>query len=141
MTELWLRAEEALAEAKILLAAGRPNGAISRAYHAAFTAVRVIVTQRTGAQPEQLRRHAAVLKMFSEHFIGPGLIDREFGRGLRHLFSDRASADYDGPRLNTEDACRAVDFAGRLLLATAPFVARPSRPARPIDEAPGRGPP
>ncbi len=31
---------KALAEARILLAAGRPNGSISRAYYAAFTAVR-----------------------------------------------------------------------------------------------------
>ncbi len=136
MTELWLRAEEALTEARILLAAGRPNGAISRAYYAAFTAVRVIVTQRTGARPEELRRHAAVLKMFSEHFIAPGLIDREFGRGLRHLFSDRASADYDGPRLTAEDAGKAVDFAERLLLATAHFVAGPSDTAQSGDDPP-----
>lgn len=134
MTELWLRAEEALAEAKLLLAAGRPNGAISRAYYAAFTAVRVIVMQRAGARPEDLRRHAAVLKMFSEHFIAPGLIDREFGRGLRHLFSDRASADYDGPRLTAEDAGKAVDFAERLLLATTPFVAKSSSAAGPDDD-------
>jgi uncharacterized protein (UPF0332 family) len=136
MTELWLRAEEARAEARILLAAGRPNGAISRAYYAAFTAVRVIVTQRTGARPEELRRHAAVLKMFSEHFIALGLIDREFGRGLRHLFSDRASADYDGPRLTAEDAGKAVDFAERLFLATAHFVVGPSDTAQRGDDPP-----
>lgn len=136
MTELWLRAEEALAEARILLAAGRPNGAISRAYYAAFTAVRVIVTQRTGARPEELRRHAAVLKMFSEHFVAPGLIDREFGRGLRHLFSDRASADYDGPRLSAEDAGKAVDFAERLLRVTAPFVATASGAVHPDGDPP-----
>ncbi|MFH6784112.1 MULTISPECIES: HEPN domain-containing protein [Methylobacterium] len=45
VTELRLRAEEALAEARILLAAGRPNGAINRAYYAAFTAARVIVAR------------------------------------------------------------------------------------------------
>ncbi|WP_407518731.1 HEPN domain-containing protein [Methylobacterium oryzisoli] len=128
MTELWLRAEEALAEARILLAAGRPNGAISRAYYAAFTAVRVIVTRRTGARPEQLRRHAAALKMFSEHFISTGLIDREFGRGLRHLFSDRASADYDGPRLTPDDAGKAVAFAERFIAAAAPFATQPPEP-------------
>lgn len=119
MSDLWEKALEAAEEARALMRADLPNGAISRAYYAVFTAARALLLSRLAVEEDQIRRHAAVLKLFSEHVIRPGLMPAEFGKELRNLFEDRADADYSTTRLSREEAQRAMAFMERFVQRSA----------------------
>lgn len=117
MSMLWERAVEAAEEARLLLQEGYPNGAISRAYYAVFTAARALLVDSTGYDEADIRRHSAVLRIFSDRFVKTGLFDRDVGRRFHDLSQERADADYRPLRLKEEDARDAVAFMERFLSA------------------------
>ncbi len=113
--ELWEKAIESAVEARSLLGLNLPTGATSRAYYAIFTAARVVLAEQKGLQICDLRRHATVLRLFSEHFVRPELVDAELGRAIRRLFERRASADYDSPRTAMEQARNTLSVMEQFL--------------------------
>ncbi len=119
MNPLWNKAAEAAEEAKALIGAEMPNGATSRAYYAAFTAARALLVDMIGCEEADLRRHAAVHKLFSEHVIKPGLVRADLGRELRKLFAERARADYTGSNVSLDRAKKALAFMDEFIAATA----------------------
>jgi uncharacterized protein (UPF0332 family) len=119
VNDLWDKALRAAQEARALSAADLPNGAVSRAYYAAFTATRALLVQKIGLDPAKVRRHVAVHKLCSEHLVQPGLLSPELGRDLRALFGDRADADYSTTNLSREDADRAIAVMERFLRQAA----------------------
>jgi uncharacterized protein (UPF0332 family) len=125
MNPLWDKAAEAADEARALVRLDMPNGATSRAYYAAFTAARALLVDLTGFEEADLRRHAAVHKLFSEHVIKPGLLAADLGRELRKLFAERARADYTGSMVSLERAKKALDFMEQFLEAAAAVRAGP----------------
>lgn len=124
MSGLWQKALEAAEEARLLLRQEHPNGAVSRAYYAAFSAARVLLIEKAGLEQSDLRRHSAVLRMFSERFVKTGLIPAELGRGLRHLFDARASADYDEAPIANEEAATSVEMMDRFVSAASALLAQ-----------------
>jgi uncharacterized protein (UPF0332 family) len=123
--ELWDKALEAAKEARALHAAKLPNGTVSRAYYAAFTAARALLVSKAGIDVTKIRRHAAVHKLCSEHLVRPGLLSPELGRDLRALFEDRADADYSTTSVSREDAQHAIAVMDRFLSEAATLLGQP----------------
>ncbi|HEY8566460.1 MAG TPA: HEPN domain-containing protein [Beijerinckiaceae bacterium] len=121
MSDLWAKVDDAAEEARILQRSGMTNGVVSRSYYACFTAARALVVERLSAEESDFRRHAAVLRRFSELFVKTGEIETELSRGLRLLFEDRADADYADQRSTLDEALEALAFMERFLAAVKPL--------------------
>lgn len=117
MSSLWDLVDDAAAEARDLMRLGRYRGAISRGYYAVFSAARALLVEHTSFEEADIRRHAAVHKLFSEHLVGPGRMPAEFGSGLRRLSAKRANADYHGPSVEESQASETLAFMERFLEA------------------------
>jgi len=84
------RAHEALADADLLMAASRWNGALNRLYYAAFYAARAtLALKRLDSS-----RHSGVIALFQEHFVKTGAVRTEFARALPQAFARRQRSDY-----------------------------------------------
>jgi uncharacterized protein (UPF0332 family) len=83
-------AEEELEAARTLLAAGLARVALSRAYFAAFHAVRALLYSE-GLEP---RTHQGVQHLFNTHFLRTGRYAASSARLLARLQKFREEADY-----------------------------------------------
>jgi uncharacterized protein (UPF0332 family) len=101
----------------LLVAKGHPDGGTSRAYYAVLTAARALLVERLSIEPSEIRRHSAVLRLFSEHFVQSGLLPRETGRRVALLAEERAEADYTTNFREIEQAQAALDFMEAFLAA------------------------
>lgn len=83
-------AAEALADAELLLKAGRYRSAANRLYYAAFyAAVTVLLTKRL-----EYSKHSGVIAFFDREFIRTGLLPRDYSRTLHQAFNERQQDDY-----------------------------------------------
>ena len=84
------QAREALADAKLLLDAGRYRAVANRLYYACFyAAVAALLTRRL-----QYSKHAAVIAFFDREFIRSGQLPKEYSRTLHRAFNERQQDDY-----------------------------------------------
>ncbi len=83
------------------------NMAASRAYYAMFTAARVLLSDIAGLDLERIRSHAAVLRLFSAHFVRAGRCDRELGRAFSRA-SQLRTADYELQSVGRAEAEAAI---------------------------------
>lgn len=112
------RGREELHAAHVLLEAGFPSQALSRAYLAAFHAASAALAT-VGEKP--LTR-TGVISAFGRRVVREGGLDHEVGRGLRRLFDDRDYVDYRLGEAPAEEARSALADAERLLDATAQWI-------------------
>lgn len=120
---LLAKADQALADAKLLVENGRAEGAVSRAYYAAFDAARAALILK-GEEP---RSHAGVLTRFSYHFIRTGQIAKKTGGILATAETLRNRADYDAfAAFETEAAGDLVRDVNRFVEAVRQLVAADS---------------
>jgi uncharacterized protein (UPF0332 family) len=119
MSSLWTLVDDSAAEARDLMRLGRYRGVISRSYYAVFTAARALLVEQAGFEEGDVRRHAAVHKLFSEHVVQRGLISSDLASGLRRLSTKRADADYHGPSVGEKEAAEALGFMEQFLEAAA----------------------
>jgi uncharacterized protein (UPF0332 family) len=115
MSMLWEKALEAAEEARLLFQEGHPNGTLSRAYYAVFTAARALLVVSAGYDEADIRRHSAVLRIFPDQFVKTGLVDRDVGRRFHDLSQERANADYHPLSVSEDDAKDAIEFMERFL--------------------------
>jgi len=115
MSELWNKALEAADDARLLLREGRFNGASNRAYYAMFNAARALLIERHGADALDVKRRATVLRLFSRHFIEPGLFEARFGAILRRVSEARRVADYDEMPVTKHEAQQIVQAMDEFL--------------------------
>ncbi|MGO9308815.1 MAG: HEPN domain-containing protein [Spirochaetia bacterium] len=85
------KAEQKLAVARRLLASGDFDDSVSRAYYAAFHAVRALLLT-AGQNPAT---HHGAVTLFNLFFIKTGKFERELGRFFTNLKDDRETADYE----------------------------------------------
>lgn len=116
--QLLARGREELRAAQVLLDAGFPSQALSRAYLAAFHAASAALAT-VGEKP--LTR-TGVISAFGRRVVREGGLDHEVGRGLRRLFDDRDYVDYRLAEAPAEEARSAIGDAARLLDATAQWI-------------------
>ena len=118
MRDVRTKAKSAADQARILLDAGRPDGAASRAYYAMFDAARVALAT-IAPELAEAKTHATILRRFSKHIVLERNLDSELGRMLRRAFEARLLADYQGPSVPKERAALMVDEEERFIAAIA----------------------
>lgn len=128
MNIFWQKAVAASMDAQTLLEGGRYDGAANRAYYAMFNGVRAFLNEHAALDVLDIRRHSAVLRLFSLHAVKSGLVDRELSRAINEGFELRAVADYADEVVTAVEAAEAVGLMSRLLVALEPFIAD-SRPS------------
>ena len=128
---LWLKAHDALRGARLLLDAGDADGAASRAYYAAFDAVRCALREHSGVPQDESRKHSTVIEQFSRHFVLTGLVSRDLGRRLNRAFELRAMADYSDEAISEQHALDAIDTAQAIMDAIASHLPNLPRPLQP----------
>lgn len=85
------RADDSMAEAKLLADQGYYNTAINRLYYACYyMSIALLLKKNIQAQT-----HSGVKTMISLHFVTKGIIPRDIGKALGVLFERRQSGDYD----------------------------------------------
>ena len=122
MTGFWEKALQAAGEARFLLEAARYDAAANRAYYAMFNAARSCLEAKTDLDVIGIRRHSAVLQLFSLHIVKPGLADADLAAGLKEVFDARAIADYDREHIPADEARELVALMDRMLSAAASLV-------------------
>ena len=115
------KAAAKLAVARRLRAAGDHDDAVSRAYYAAFHAVRALLV----SAGQTATTHHGAVTLFNLLFVKTGRIGREVGRYFANLKDDRESVDYD-LFADADDAqsAAAVEEAEKLLVATQTYLKR-----------------
>ncbi|MCL4552797.1 MAG: HEPN domain-containing protein [Candidatus Marsarchaeota archaeon] len=84
------RAEESLAEARLLLDGGYLIGTVNRVYYGCFYAVSALLF----TEGLTSSKHSGVISAFDRHWIKTGRLPLEAGRLYRTLFELRQEGDY-----------------------------------------------
>lgn len=85
------RSRECLEEAQLMLENDKHYGTCNRAYYAVFEASRAILAA-VGISPS--KTHRGLSKLFYEHIVKQGLIDKETANILKKTEQLRIKADY-----------------------------------------------
>ncbi len=116
--ELLVKADRALASAKLLLDSGDVDGACNRAYYAMFDAARAALLSINAPVPAEVARtHSGLIAAFSLHLVKSGRIAIEHGRSLNKVEDLRLIADYRGGPVSLENAAWALEQASSFLAA------------------------
>ena len=119
MSAFWDKSREMAEEARVLFGAGHFNGAANRAYYAMFNAARAALEVETQLNFAEIRRHSAVLRLFSRHLVRTGLIDRELNAAINEAFEIRAIGDYEKTSVSEKQAAEMIGLMERVLSAVA----------------------
>jgi uncharacterized protein (UPF0332 family) len=111
--EAWLaKADDALADAAILLSRESLTGTINRCYYAMFYAAYAIILQ----DGLELHKHSAVISHIHREYVKPGRISKELGRALLTAFDRREEADYHAMvRFSLKDVSSLLEQARRFV--------------------------
>jgi uncharacterized protein (UPF0332 family) len=123
--DLWAKALNAAASARLLLGRGYGSGATSRAYYAMFNAARALLWLRDGIEPSDSKKHATTIRRFSERFVKTGLVPIELGRLLNEAAEARFIADYDEADVEAPVAKQRIEVMDRFLDALAKLKDQP----------------
>lgn len=105
----WVRAQQTLRAAELLVREGFPEDAVSRTYYSILHAARAALCV-CGVVTES---HAGARRMFGKHLVLSGAIEREWARYLGESLDDRLAADYDiGTSCSVEQAREECTRAG-----------------------------
>lgn len=85
------KSEQFLEDASVLVAQERYEGAVNRAYYAAFTVIRAILF----FEGIFAKTHSGVHTKFRELFIKTNKVDIEYSEQLSELADQRQRVDYD----------------------------------------------
>lgn len=126
------RARTELEAARLLVAHGYADAAVSRAFHAAFRAAEtaLLVLGETRAE------HSDVVSAFVRRVVRERALDPEAGRLLRSLFNRRALADHSDAPAPAAEAGAALADAEFVVDAVAHWLAEPALSSPPD---PGEG--
>ena len=96
----WIsKIERTLATSRADLEGGWLEGALNRAYYAAFYAAKALLATRG----LDAKKHKGVAALMNEHFGASELLPREAMRDLRKLLAARMDSDYEAaPALSAE---------------------------------------
>jgi len=85
------RAEETLAEARLLAERHHWNAVVNRLYYACFYAVLALFAQKGLTSS----KHSGVRSLFNIHFVKTGSLSKEIAGTYNDLFERRQEGDYD----------------------------------------------
>jgi uncharacterized protein (UPF0332 family) len=114
-TDLWERAEKALAVAKAVLTLD-PDSAASRAYYAAFFAV----SARFALEDKAFTKHSAVEAAVHRDLVKTGVWPVELGQSYSRLSEVRSIGDYgELEHVSESRSAEAIKIAHEILSAIA----------------------
>ena len=110
-----LKANRALASARLLLSDGDTEGACNRTYYAMFDAAHAALLRSGAAISEnETKTHHGLIGAFGKHLVKTGLVASDLGRALNQVENLRLLADYTGSPISAEKAkwslSQAEDF-------------------------------
>ena len=110
--ELIIKAERAIASAKILYEANDAEGACNRAYYAMFDAARAILLAKIKSiSPTVAKTHSGLISAFSLHLVKTGIVPSEYGQALNRAHDLRLVADYTGDFIEAKDVVWMIEQA------------------------------
>ena len=109
------KSDRAILSARVLLDEHAVDGAMNRAYYAAF----YVATAARYGQGEAPKSHAGTHARFALHVVRSGVMPLETGSLLKTVFDARQRADYGATSVYDENA--AAD-AERFVAAVRPLV-------------------
>ena len=102
-------ADEALADARLLLEHHRHSAASNRSYYAMFYAAMAALSLVSSRLPKS---HRGTISLFGRHYVQSGKMDRQFAIDLRTAYNLRLQGDYGtSPELGSEQVQEVVDKA------------------------------
>jgi uncharacterized protein (UPF0332 family) len=114
--DLIVKAERAVASAKLLLDAGDVDGACNRAYYAMFDAARAaLLWSGAPADVAATKTHSGLISAFSLHIIKTGRLPVSLGKALNRAAEIRLIADYTGDEVSADKAQWVIEQATALL--------------------------
>jgi uncharacterized protein (UPF0332 family) len=111
--ELLELARRRLAQARVDLEAGFPDGAISAAYYAMLAAARAALSERE----RNARTHSGTWHLFHDEFVVAGGFDQELFAEAPRAQQLRWASDYEGEEFSADEARDVIDAAERFLAA------------------------
>jgi uncharacterized protein (UPF0332 family) len=113
---LMVKAENALASAKLLSDAGDIDGACNRAYYAMFDAAKAVLLATVPTIDPQIgKTHNGLISAFGLHMVKTGLVSVDLGRALNRAQNIRQIADYTGDVIEPEDVLALLQQASEFV--------------------------
>ncbi len=118
-TGLLRKARRTVQSARLLLADGDYDGAVSRAYYAMFYVAEALLL----GKGLTFSKHSAVIAAFGKEFIRPGTIPGEYHRYLMEAQEARNAGDYQVvSHLTAEETLRQITSAEDFLAVGQRFL-------------------
>jgi uncharacterized protein (UPF0332 family) len=106
------KANNTLSDAEKVIGMGMWATGANRLYYAAYYAVSALLI----ANGCLAKTHEGIIRLFNQHFVMNGIVDRELGRQYNILFTMRLTGDYgDCFDLQEKDVAPMVEPAQRLI--------------------------
>ena len=86
-----VRAKEDLETAADNLDNGKYRASVNRSYYAVFHSIRAI----TALDHFDSSKHSGVIAFFNQHYVKPGVFDKELSKMIDSCYRLREKADYD----------------------------------------------
>ena len=118
MNDFWAKSVVAAGSARILLAQGDADGAVSRAYYAMFDAARAAL-ESLDADLAVAKTHATIIRHFGKHIVVDQGLDPSLGRLLNTAEVLRIAADYERKQIDIAEAKEILDGMEKFLSAVA----------------------
>ena len=113
------KADAELEFAKLGLESNYYNGAISKAYYAAFNAVRAIVIKDNLT----FSTHKSVIAHFNRYYVHGGFFPKDYTQKISTLFDARQHSDYDLEKQPTkEEAEESIIAAAEIIQAIKDYL-------------------
>jgi uncharacterized protein (UPF0332 family) len=120
--ELLVRAEERLRAARHLLIGAHFSDAVSRAYYGMYFASTALLLSKGLTA----KTHSGLVALVFEHFVRPGLLERDVAGLLPSAMAARHEADYGFPDKATElEASETLADAERFVRRAREILGRP----------------
>ena len=105
------RAKEDLETAVDNLENGKYRASVNRSYYAVFHSIRAI----TALNHFDSSKHSGVIAFFNQHYVKPGVFDKELSKMIDSCYRLREKADYDDFYLVAKDeAVQQLDKAKKI---------------------------
>ncbi len=119
------RSREDLETAEENLASGKYRASVNRAYYAVFHALRAI----TAPDRFDSGKHSGIIAFFNQHYVKPGIFDKEISKMIDSCYRLREKADYDDFFLAAkDDAVIQLEKAKRIMEAVEQYITSRTAP-------------
>lgn len=106
------KAEKTMSDAEKVIGLGLWTTGANRLYYATYYAVSALLI----ANGYMAKTHEGIIRMFNQHFVVNGKVDRDLGRQYNILFTMRLTGDYgDCFELQEKDVAPMAKPARRLI--------------------------